>query len=205
MHSLSTIDWLHLPMLRALWVGHSRDGTPISSRDHRRNDLRAGHELGKVMAAWQVEFAIVPRRALATKARVALSQIIETDWWSTERLPAGYSQHLAAIAPPGSSWAAELQTWGEADGNRVDVWFENGKATRMLARVDVRRLDAKFGAMLLQFARVADAVLVRRDGLVVEPLVGAFGAALRTSEAWQYATDPAAYLAAYSEPEDDDQ
>lgn len=157
------------------------------------------------MAVWQVEFAIVPRRALGAKPQVALQQIMDTDWWSTDRLPAGYSQQLAAIAPPGSSWAVELQTWGKEDGNRVDVWSENGKATRMIACVDVRRLDARFGAMLLQFARVADAVLVRRDGLVVEPLVGAFGAALRTSEAWQYAVDPAAHIASYSESEDDDQ
>ena len=156
------------------------------------------------MAVWQVEFAIVPKRALATTPRVPLPHVIDTDWWSTERLPSGYSQQLAAIAPAGSSSTPELQTWGQEDGNRVDIWFENGKAARMIARVDVRRLDAKFGAMLLQFARIADAVLVRRDGLVVEPLVGAFGAALRTSPAWQYATDPAAYFASYAEPEDDD-
>ena len=157
------------------------------------------------MAVWQVDFAIVPRRALAARSRIALPGVMDTHWWSTERFPAAYSQQLAAIASPGSSWTAELQTWGEEDGNRVDVWSENGKATRMTARVDVRRLNTRFGAMLLQFARVADAVLVRRDGLVVEPLVGAFGAALRTSEAWRYATDPAAYFASYSEPEDDDQ
>jgi hypothetical protein len=163
------------------------------------------HELGKVMAVWQVDFAIVPRRAFAAKPRVAIPQLMDTDWWSAEHLPVGYSQQLTAIAPPGPSWAAELQTWGEKDGNRVDVWSGNGKATRMTARVDVRRLDARFGAMLLQFARVADAVLVRRDGLVVEPTVGAFSAALRSSAAWQYATDPAAYFASYSEPEDDDQ
>jgi hypothetical protein len=157
------------------------------------------------MAVWQVEFAIVPRRVLAVRTRVALSQLLDTDWWGTERLPVGYTQQLAAIAPLGSSGAAELQTWGEEDGNRIDVWFENGKPARMTARVDVRRLDARFGAMLLQFARVADAVLVRRDGLVLEPLVGAFGAALRSSPAWKYATDPAASFASYSEPEDDDE
>lgn len=155
------------------------------------------------MAVWQVEFAIVPRRALAAKPRVAIPQVLDTDWWSAERLPSGYAQQLGAVAPPGSSWTAELQTWGAEDGNRIDVWSENGKATRMIARVDVRRLDARFGAMLLQFAKVADAVLVRRDGLVVEPLVGAFGAALRSSEAWRYATDPAAFFASYSEPDDD--
>ena len=157
------------------------------------------------MAVWQVEFAVVPRRALASKPPVALPQIMDTDWWSTERFPAAYSQQLAAIASPGSSSTAELQTWGQEDGNRVDVWSENGKPTRMTARVDVRRLDTRFSAMLLQFTRVAGAVLVRRDGLVVEPLVGAFGAALRSSEAWRYASDPAAYFASYSEREDDDQ
>lgn len=155
------------------------------------------------MAVWQVEFAIVPRRLLTGKARVAVPQVIDTDWWSSEGLPSDYARHLAAVVPLGSSEATELQTWGEADGNRVDVWSENGKAARMTARVDVRRLDARFGAMLLQFARVANAVLVRRDGLIVEPNVGAFGAALRSSLAWQHATDPAAHFASYSEPDDD--
>ena len=130
---------------------------------------------------------------------------MDTDWWSTDRFPAAYSQQLAAIASPGSSSTAELQTWGAEDGNRVEVWSENGKPVRMCARVDVRRLDTRFSAMLLQFVRGAGAVLVRRDGRVVEPLVGAFGAALRSSEAWRYASDPAAYFASYSDPEDDDQ
>jgi hypothetical protein len=153
------------------------------------------------MALWQVDFAIVPRRALATTPRVPSLQVMDTNWWSAERLPAGYSQQFAAIAPTGSSGTAERQTWGPEDGNRVDVWFEIGRAVRMTARVDVRRLEAKFGAMLLQFARVADAVFIRGDGLVVEPLVGAFGAALRTSPAWQYATGPAA-RSSYSEQDD---
>ena len=157
------------------------------------------------MTAWQVEFAIVPRRALATKPRVTLSEIMDADWWSAERLPSGYSQQLAALASPGAPSGTELQTWGEEDGNRVDVWSESGKPTRMVARVDVRRLDARFGAMLLQFARIADAVLVRRDGLVVEPLVGSFGAALRSSDAWKHASDPAASFASYSEPDSDDE
>ncbi len=157
------------------------------------------------MADWQVEFAIVPRRALAARPSVPLPKLMETDWWSGERLPAGYSQQLGAIAAPGSSSpATERQSWGNEEGNRVEVWFDKGRATRMTARVDVRRLDAKFGAMLLQFARVANAVLVRQDGVVVEPLVGAFGAALRTSKAWRFASDPVAKFASYSDPDEED-
>lgn len=157
------------------------------------------------MAVWQVDFAIVPRRAFATHPRVAVRELLDTNWWSAERFPSGFSQQLAAIAPAGSSDTAERQTWGEQDGNRIDVWFENGRATRMNASVDARRLDAKFGAMLLQFTRVADAVLVRADGLVVEPIVGAFGAALRSSPAWKYVSDPAAYRASYSDSEEDEE
>ena len=157
------------------------------------------------MAVWQVDFAIVPRRALAATPSVPRSRVIDEDWWSDEHLPPGYSQQLGTIAPAGSSATTDLQAWGKEDGNRVEVWFANGRAARMIARVDVRRLDAKFAAMLLQFARLANAVLVRSDGLVVEPQVGAFGAALRTSAAWQYASDPAAHFRSYSRSEDDDE
>ena len=73
------------------------------------------------MAVWQVEFAIVPRRILTAKPRVALPRVMDTDWWSAERLPAGYAQHLDAVALPGSPSGAELQSWGVEDGNRVDV------------------------------------------------------------------------------------
>lgn len=156
------------------------------------------------MADWQVEFAIVPRRALATTPRVSLPQLLDRDWWSAERVPAELAQQLAAIAPGGaSSSTADVQTWGPEDGNRIEVRFEQGKATRMIARVDVRRLDAKFGAMLIQFARIADAVFVRADGLVVAPLVGAFGAALRSSTAWRFATGPATWDAQREVEEDE--
>ena len=90
--------------------------------------MSVGYELGRIMAVWQVEFAIVPRRALATTPPVPLAEIMDADWWSSERLPSGYFQQLAAFAPSGSPSAAQLQTWGEQDGKRVDVWFENGKA-----------------------------------------------------------------------------
>ena len=156
------------------------------------------------MALWQVDFTLVPRRAVATSERLALSQLLGTAWWRAEHLPLSHERQLGAIASPGTSSASDVQTWGDPDGNRIDVWLENGKPARMTARVDVRRLDATFGAKLLRFTRVADALLVRGDGLVIEPTVGAFGAALRTSDAWKYASDPAA-LPGQDVDEDDDE
>src|SRR4051812_30409013 len=103
------------------------------------------------MAIWQVEFAIVPRRALAAAPRISLDRVVSTDWWASGSLPADYGHHLAATAPAATGQAAteSHQTWGESDGNRVDVWFERGRAIRITAHVDVRRLDSRFGAMLL--------------------------------------------------------
>lgn len=155
------------------------------------------------MAAWQVNFAIVPRRALGAP-RTNVGNLIDNNWWAAQTLPADYARQLTAIASPAAHSREALQSWGDPDGNRIDVWSENGRAARITAHVDVRRLDARFGAMILGFARVADAVLMREDGLVIEPIVGAFGAALRNSDAWKFANDPAAHIAKYAEPDDDE-
>jgi len=157
------------------------------------------------VAAWQVEFSIVPRRALAAAGAAALRPSADTEWWAADALPAGYQGKLAAVASPASSPSANVQSWGPEDGNRLDVWSIDGRATKVTARVDVRKLDARFGAMVLQFARTAGAVLVRSDGLVVEPVVGAFAAALRNSAAWRFANDPAAHFASYLDPATDDE
>ena len=157
------------------------------------------------MADWQVVFSIVPRRALAAAGAAALRPSADASPWGAASLPSDYQGKLAAVAPPASSSGADVQSWGPEEGNRIDVSFVDGRATKVSARVDVRKLDAKFGAMLLQFARTADAVLVRSDGLVVEPLVGAFAAALRGSAAWRFANDPSAQLASYLDPAPDDE
>ena len=157
------------------------------------------------MAAWQVQFSIVPRRAFAAASAAKLRPSADADWWSAEPLPSDFQRKIASVAALAPSSSAEVQTWGTDDGNRIDVWSAGGRATMVTAHVDVRRLDSKFGAMLLQFAKTADAVLVRSDGLVVEPLVGAYAAALRGSKAWKYANDPAAHFASYRDPAPDDE
>jgi hypothetical protein len=157
------------------------------------------------MAAWQVEFYMVPRRAFANSGALSAATLSETKWWANHNLPSDYQRRLAAIAPAASSATADLQTWGTADSNRVDVWSDNGRVSTLMTRVDVRRLDSKFGAALLQFVRGVDALLVRSDGLVVEPTIAAYAAALRNSAAWKFASDPASHIARYSEDDDDNE
>ena len=161
----------------------------------------------RAMAVWQVEFHIVPRRALG-RALAAASQSLTppsldaTAWWTGAALPHDYRTRLAGVALPTPASSADLETWGEAEGNRVDVWSDDGRVRSVTAQIDVRKLDSRFGASLLVFVRAAQAVLVRRDGLVVEPTINAYSAALRTSSAWRYASDPATWLAAQRDDDD---
>jgi hypothetical protein len=160
------------------------------------------------MAPWQVEFIIVPRRAFAGTGTISRAAFAGTNWWAAYDLPSDYQRQLtnvaAAAAAASGDATPQLQTCGPEDGNRIDVWFEHGRVSRVMARVDVRRLDSRFGASLLQFVRVADALLVRSDGLVIEPIISAYAAALRGSEAWRYANDPAAFLARQADDESDE-
>jgi hypothetical protein len=147
------------------------------------------------MAAWQVDLHVVPRHALATATHPLTPAIVDsTNWWQSHRSPADYQTRLAAVAAPGKSGEAALETWGEEQGNRVDVWSDGGRVKRIRVRVDVRRLDARFGAAVLGFVRAANAVMIRGDGVVLEPTIAAFAGALRSSAAWRYANDPAAFL-----------
>jgi hypothetical protein len=152
------------------------------------------------MAVWQVNFHVVPRRALpATSQALARAVADDTDWWAGAAFPPNYATRLAAVAPVARSSSDELETWGSEDGNRVDVWSDGGRVRRVMVRVDVRRLDSKFGAALIHFVRSAGAVLVRADGLLVEPIINAYVGALRGSDAWRFASDPMTFLASQSD------
>jgi hypothetical protein len=147
-----------------------------------------------MMAEWQVEFHVVPRQALSATPRLIGAAALEAQWWTGRPFPADYRERLATEAPLAESPEAGIERWGTEDGNRVDVHSEGGRVGHVSARVDVRRLDPRFGAALLVFVRAASAVLVRADGFVVEPTINAFSGALRSSAAWRYANDTATFL-----------
>ena len=96
---------------------------------------------------------------------------------------AAATRTASATLPTKRSVRVERGRWGEEDGNRVDVWSADGEVSTVTARVDVRRLDSKFGAALLAFVRAIGAVLIRQDGLVVQPTINAYSGALRSSTA----------------------
>jgi len=142
------------------------------------------------MAAWQVEFYIIPKRALTTAPSPIPRDLLDSvAWWAGVTLPTDFRARLAAVASPTSSASPGRESWGAADSNYIEVFSEAGRPVRLRARVDVRRPYAKFAAGLITFARAAGAALVRVDGSAIEPTAGGFGVALRESAAWRYVQD----------------
>ena len=138
------------------------------------------------MAAWHVDFYLVPKRAIVAAPQPLNAAMLEaTDWWADAALPADYHVRFDAILPRGTS-PSDAETWGATDGNSLEVWLRAGRPSRIRARVDVRRPDAKFAAGLLLFARAAGAALVRGDGSITDPTAGGFGNAMRGSLAWRF-------------------
>jgi len=156
------------------------------------------------MAAWQVNFHLIPRKAVPARGDLTLMVLENTEWWAAAAFPTDYHRRLTEVAPPMPSRGPALESWGLEDGNRVDVWSEGGRVRSVRVRVDVRKLDSKFGAALLNFVRAAGAVLIRSDGHLVEPTIGAYAAALRSSTAWKFASDPAAFVIALSTRDEED-
>jgi hypothetical protein len=156
------------------------------------------------VAAWHVDFHLVPRRVLTSPSALAAA-LADTDWWTAGRFPPDYRERLAAVAPAVHPASPELEAWGSEEGDRIEVRSRDGRVRGVTVRVDVRRPDSRFAAALLGFVRAAGAALVRHDGLVVAPSVGAFAGALRTAEAWRFASDPATFLASDAARDGDDE
>jgi hypothetical protein len=156
------------------------------------------------MAAWQVIFHVVPHRAMATAPRVLDAGIVATtDWWGAGTAPRELRDRLGVLVGPPTRTTPSVESWGTADGNGVDVHLAGGRIARVIAHVDVRKLDPKFGAALLGLARSMQSVLVRADGWVAEPTVGGYSGALRGDPAWEYANEPKPLKVVTEEGEDD--
>lgn len=144
------------------------------------------------MAPWQVIFHVVPHRAMATAPRLLDASIVATtDWWGAGAGTRELRDRLAVLVGPPTRATPTVESWGDPDGNGVDVHLVNGRIARVIAHVDVRKLDPKFGAALLGLARSMQSVLLRADGWVTEPTVGGYSSALRGDPAWKHANEMA--------------
>ena len=113
---------------------------------------------------------------------------------STAGFPSDFRERLGRIAPPLRSWDDQLEMWGSEDGDRIDVWVEDGQPAEARVRFDLRTPSETFWLAVTQFTAVADTSLTNEAGVEVPPRLADLTAALEGSRAARFIEDPARYF-----------
>jgi hypothetical protein len=126
------------------------------------------------VAVWQADFAIA---------------------LPTDGLPLDYPERFAAVLPPGRSWSPRLETWGQENSDRLDLWWSDDDCVaEMSARFDLRTPNPGLYEAFISLLASFGGELRAEDGEPVAVEQVAFLAALRRSPAFRFASDPEGYL-----------
>lgn len=113
------------------------------------------------MAIWQWDVWIVPAETVSDlfetrPTYMDLEWFESVDWWKATP-PAAVKKFFDSLLPHyHAPWAKNTDSWGSDDGDRVELTSENGRISGVFIRIDLRDLDAKFLASLVQFAAAND-------------------------------------------------
>ena len=99
------------------------------------------------MAAWQFDVHLIPKERLTALVGVHPISISpelldETRWWEGEGEADLLDGDLATFLCKTKSWSPEIDIWGEEDGNRIDVVYENDEVVEVLVALTCGSLIA---------------------------------------------------------------
>ena len=138
------------------------------------------------MATWQATFNLIPRGTTVPEALDANLAFLEIGSAESE---------LSAFSDRGSSWSTNLQAWGPDDGNRLEIWKDDGAIESIQVRFDLRSSIRDFVKGVLAFAQRHQLVLYSQElNETIEPTPEELASALRRSSAFGFVSDPKAYL-----------
>ena len=154
------------------------------------------------MATWQATVELVPRaRAVALSAEPVTGEYLEwepdladADWWVDAQPATWLSDRLNALASRAVSWASDLETWGNANGDRVDVWRDAGRIDSITVRFDMRAPDERFVLAIVALARDLGCLFYSQEHMLVDATPDALATLLRQSPALRFVRDPLAFL-----------
>lgn len=146
------------------------------------------------MATWQFDICFVPETLIAGKS---ISDVELDNLRSLEKLKLQNASLKALIGKlaPLKSWNKELESFGQMDGDRIDVSYEGTVVSEIMVRIDVRRVDKDFIQRLVEFAKRNRVEMVDLENRVS---IGAqerlLLAAILNSKAKEFVIDPETFL-----------
>lgn len=152
------------------------------------------------MATWQFDLYLLPRAALHARCGAVPSTVDEEtfgegDWWLDQSLPIDLPSEVTRLLPESQPWMQDMRTWGTEDGDRVDIYYKDGKIVEALVRLDLRQPSRQFIDGLIALAKRLDAILMTYEGRVLEPTTEQLIESLKSSSAARFVADPIEFLA----------
>ena len=151
------------------------------------------------MATWQFDLHLLPKERLMElvgthPVSISRELLDETRWWDGKVDPELLDADLASFLRKSKSWHPEIAVWGEEDGNRIDVIYENNNVVEIFVRIDLRQLDRGFVIALVRLAKKYDCVFVTSTMRVLEPTLNNLIKAMEESDAHRFVDDPKGFL-----------
>jgi hypothetical protein len=153
------------------------------------------------MATWQFDIDLLPRKQLLTLfgdvPSILNEGLLDTAAkWREQRLPTDCESRISKILPEDRSWSPQIRMWGEENGNRISLVYDDaGNRDAISVRIDVRNPNTQFFEDIVEFANSIDAVfLVIEDFQILDPGVDSLVMRMNQSNAYRFVEDPNEFL-----------
>lgn len=127
------------------------------------------------MATWQFDSIVVPRKTVLNKFPVVpqkldMEEFSSIDWWSGVDVSKATIHRIAPLSKSKKNLIEGVETWGEEEGNRIDVVYsKKDKVEEIIVRVDVREYSEKFIIDLIGFLNELDCLIITESNSVLDP------------------------------------
>lgn len=151
------------------------------------------------MAAWQYDISLVPREKMLQLVGY-IPNILDpvladtVDWWKGVQLPSDYETILSGILSPGASWSKSLKGWGDYDGDRIELLYENGSVVEINVRINIIKINLEYVSRLADFAKQTDSLIVNSNLELIEANLEAILKDIKSSRAFLFLQDPKAFF-----------
>ena len=161
------------------------------------------------MAIWQCDFYIRPRRALEIEGSlpITFSGTLEAELetlWGKNYFLGTLPNALSQLLPERRSWSEDIRTWGDEDGDRVDLSGTDGKLEEWFVRFDLRHPSFSFLHSIIDLAQRYNGVFVSSRNYVIPPSYTNLLDHIRRSDSFRFVENPEKFfeeLASHKERE----
>jgi len=153
------------------------------------------------MAIWQVTMELIPL-SWAEKHQYDSNSLYDANGlydvsnaWENNQPTVDFGEIISTFLPAKGSWDTELDIWGKAENDDVQVWREEGLVESIGCRIDLRKDTTKITEELMSFAKTMKCVLFfPEQKKIVKPEVTSTIQVIRNSGAAKFVQDPEEYL-----------